>query len=163
MEASDSLIDLFHHKFVDMGLFVRKFLLIIFCFTNSVFVYADAPLQPNGLICEYIRNPLGIDIKQPRFTWNFISSGRNKMQSAYEIIVSDNEKAILAGKGGMWETGKINSDQNVNIVYTGKELIPFTKYYWGLKIYDETGQASSWSKPAWFETAMLSLNDWNAK
>ena len=146
-----------------MRLFVKKFFLIIFCFIDSVFAYADAYLQPAGLTCEYIQNPLGIDIKQPRLAWNFVSNERNKMQSAYEIIISDNEKNIILGKGDMWETGKISSDQNVNIVYKGKELKSFTRYYWRVKVYDETSQSSSWSKPAWFETAMLDANDWKAK
>ena len=82
------------------------------------------------------------------------------MQFAYEIIVSLNEKNIISGKGVIWETGKISSDQNVNIVYNGKELKSLTRYYWCVKDYDEISPSSSWSKPAWFETSMWDANDW---
>ena len=120
-------------------------------------------MRPVNLTCEYIENPLGIDIKLPRFTWNFITTERNKMQSAYELIVSDNEKDITEKTGNMWAPGKVVSNDNVNVEYAGKALQPFTRYYWSVKVYDENGEASSWSKSAWFETAMLSPGDWNAK
>ncbi|MEP7230292.1 MAG: family 78 glycoside hydrolase catalytic domain [Ginsengibacter sp.] len=124
---------------------------------------AQAGLQPAALQCEYIDNPLGIDTKQPRFTWNFTAGEHNKIQSAYELIVSDNEKDVLRENGNVWSSGKINSNDNVNITYAGKSLQPFTRYYWKVKVYDENGNASQWSKPAWFETAMLNAGDWSAK
>ena len=35
---------------------------------------------------EYLKNPLGIDIKNPRFMWNCEGG---KAQSAYRLIASD--------------------------------------------------------------------------
>jgi alpha-L-rhamnosidase len=157
------LIGLFHDKTIDMRLSVRKFFLIIFCLTSRVFVYADAPLQPNGLTCEYIQNPLGIDGKQPRFTWNFISSERNQMQSAYEVIVSDNLKAIQQSVGNIWSAGKVTSSQSIQVEYNGQPLKSFTRYYWRVKVYNQNNDASAWSKINFFETAMLDAKDWKAK
>ena len=28
-------------------------------------------MQPADLRCEYLKNPLGIDLKRPRFSWGF--------------------------------------------------------------------------------------------
>lgn len=126
------------------------------------YLFAASPLQPAKLTVEYLENPLGIDIKSPRFSWMFTASQPNQHQSAYELIVSDNLNDIKQGKGTIWSTGKINSDQSLHIDYKGNALQSFTRYYWRVKVYNKDGEASNWSDPAWFETAMLSENDWKA-
>lgn len=120
-------------------------------------------LSVNNQTCEYIKNPLGIDIPSPRFTWNLASTTRNQIQTAYEIIVSDNAKDIKANKGNMWTSGKVNSADNLHITYFGEKLQSFTRYYWKVRVYDKEGQASSWSETAWFETAMMDESEWEAK
>jgi alpha-L-rhamnosidase len=129
----------------------------------SFFTQASSPLQPGRLTCEYIENPLGIDSRSPRLSWTLVSGERNQSQSAYELIVSDNEKDILQGRGAAWSTGKINSSQTIHIAYAGTALQSFTRYYWSVRVYDRSGQASAWSEPAWFETAMLQSSDWKAQ
>lgn len=127
-------------------------------------------LQPIHLTCEYLENPLGIDMAKPRLSWNFISTVRNQFQTAYEILVSDNEKECRLLKGNCWQTGKIISTENIHIEYNGQPLKAFTKYYWRVKVYDKNGIASTWSTIASFETAALQAGDlstrqadWQAK
>src|ERR1700733_4162238 len=105
-----------------------------------------SPLQPVQLFCEYTKNPLGIDIKSPRFAWNFTSVERNQFQSAYEIIVSDNLKDINKSAGNIWATGKISSTENIQVEYAGKPLQSFTRYYWRVKIYNQKNEVSAWSE-----------------
>ena len=126
-------------------------------------VSAAPSLQPAHLTCEYLQDPLGIGIMQPRLSWNFIAKERNQSQTAYEIIVSDNEKDVGSLKGNDWHTGKIISDQNIHIVYAGKPLLSFTKYFWRVKVYDKMGKASHWSTVSTFETAAFQAADWTAK
>ncbi len=126
------------------------------CLCNTIF-------QPDNLTCEYLHNPLGIDISKPRLSWNFITGERNQSQTAYEIIVSDNEKDAKTAKGNAWQTGKILSAENIYIDYAGKSLQPFTKYFWRVKVYDRNGNVSYWSTIATFETAALQASDWQAK
>ncbi len=126
-------------------------------------VQAASPLQPGTLTCEYIKNPLGIGDLKPRLSWTLTANERNQNQSAYEVIVSDDQKIIFSGKGNVWETGKIISSQNLHVEYAGKPLKPFTKYFWRVKIYNAAGDASEWSEPATFETAMLQSSDWKAQ
>jgi alpha-L-rhamnosidase len=123
----------------------------------------SSQIQPTKLTCEYIANPLGIDVKTPRLSWNFTATERNQIQSAYELIVSDNLKDMGQGKGNMWQTGKVNTAQNLHIQYIGSELLPFTKYYWRVKAYDKKDIASTWSNIATFETAAFQASDWQAQ
>jgi len=111
-----------------------------------------------------MEDPLGIDALKPRFAWNyFITTQRNQLQSAYELIVSDDSIDIARQKGNVWTTGKVISSQNIQVTYEGKQLRPFTKYYWCVKVYNQNGEASDWSDISTFETAMIYANDWKAK
>src|SRR4051812_39465807 len=102
------------------------FLVILFISWNA----AHANLLTDKLTCEYLENPLGIDTALPRLSWTLLSDERNAKQSAYEIVVGDKLSEISAGKGNNWESGKVNSSQNLHIVYQGKALKSFTRYYW---------------------------------
>jgi len=133
----------------------------IFLLVNNSF--ATTALQPSRLNCEYLENPLGIDMAKPRLSWNFTSAAQNQFQTAYEILVSDNEKDSKLLKGNCWQTGKIISTENIHIEYNGQPLKAFTKYYWRVKVYDKNGIASAWSTIASFETAALQASDWQAK
>jgi alpha-L-rhamnosidase len=92
-----------------------------------------------------------------------MATERNQFQSAYEIIVSDNLKDIQQNKGNVWQSGKVNSSQNLHIPYTGASLQPFTTYFWRVKTYDKNGIASNWSSVATFETAAFQASDWKAQ
>lgn len=138
-------------------------LLVIGLFFSAATVNAAPSLQPANLTCQYMQNPLGIDIPRPELSWNFAGTERNQLQTAYEIIVSDNEKDSKTGKGNVWQTNKILSAQSLHIELAGKQLQPFTKYYWRVKVYDKNGTASNWSTTATFETAALQASDWQAK
>ena len=39
--------------------------------------------------------------------------------------------------------------------YAGQALASQTRYYWQVRVRDNDGRLSSWSQPAWFETAFL--------
>jgi alpha-L-rhamnosidase len=136
---------------------------ICFIFLLVINCLAAPALQPNRLTCEYLENPLGIDMAKPRLSWNFISTEQNQLQTAYEILVSDNEKDSKLLKGNSWQKGKIISSENIHIEYNGQPLKAFTKYFWRVKVYDKNGVASAWSTIATFETAALQASDWQAQ
>ncbi len=114
------------------------------------------------MTCEYLENPLGIEILKPRFAWTLTSPVKNQYQSAYEILVSDNAGSLDLGRGNQWSSGKILDSNTIQIEYGGIPLKSFTRYYWKVRVWDQSGEASGWSKVAWFETAMLSPADWKA-
>jgi len=123
---------------------------------------AASPLKPVRLTCEYIKNPLGIDTKKPRLSWLLESKERDQIQTGYELIVSNNPGDIQKGKGNIWQTGKIISNQNIQVEYAGSELKSFTKYYWRIRVFDKNNEPSEWSEINSFETAMLNSTDWKA-
>jgi len=118
-------------------------------------------LQPVRLTCEFMANPLGIDRARPAFSWIFKASGRNRKQSAYEIIVSTDSTHPV--KSRSWSSGVVHTSKSNVIVYSGKPLSSFTRYYWKLRVWDQDGKPSAWSPNTWFETAVLNAGEWTAQ
>jgi len=42
---------------------------------------------PSGLRCEYLADPVGIDVPQPRLSWVLEHSARGERQTAYQVLV----------------------------------------------------------------------------
>jgi alpha-L-rhamnosidase len=117
-------------------------------------------LLVNDLSCEHKTNPVGIGIAAPRLSWKLSGPGRNIMQSAYSIrVATDNH---FASKRMIWQTGKIQSPESVLQSYAGNALQPATRYYWQVKVWDNNGNESAWSSPAYWETGLQS-QDWKAQ
>ena len=113
-------------------------------------------LTVTNLLTENRINPIGIDAVQPRFSWQLNSDKRNTMQTAYEI-------KITSGKKNIWSSGKVNDDSSVHVVYKGSPLESNTKYTWQVRVWDNNNEASKWSEPAFFQTALFNTSDWKAK
>jgi alpha-L-rhamnosidase len=118
-----------------------------------------AQVKVDGLLCENRTNPLGMDVTQPRFTWQLSSDKRNVMQSAYRIEVSENADF----HGHAWDSQKVKSDSSVFVTYKGKPLQSDKKYFWRVQVWDNTGKSSGWSQPAWWQMALLNESDWKAQ
>ena len=138
-----------------------KFIPLIIAFSIMIELQA-ATFRPTGLSCEQIINPLGIGVRQPLLSWIIESSENDIHQSAFEIVVSNNKADIDKNVGTCWNTGKVASDETVFLTYQGAPLLSFTRYFWKVRVYDQNGNPSEWSSPAWFETAMLDASDWKA-
>ncbi|MCF3108725.1 glycoside hydrolase family 78 protein [Niabella sp. CC-SYL272] len=104
-------------------------------------------------------NPLGIDIPQPALSWEFTASGRNRKQSAYELIVATDSLY----RNPSWRSGKVYTSKSNAIVYKGRPLKSFTRYYWKLRVWDQDGKPAPWSQNTWFETAVLPGTAWNGQ
>lgn len=113
-------------------------------------------VEASNLLTENLVNPIGLDINKPRFSWQLVSDRRNVYQTAYEIKVSD-------GNSVKWNSEKITSDQSVHIPYAGSALQSGKKYQWQVRVWDNSGAASSWSEPGFFQTALLNKNEWKAR
>jgi alpha-L-rhamnosidase len=115
------------------------------------------------LRCEYAKNPLGIDTPQPRFIWILESNQRAQMQSAYHVLVASSAEKLRSDIGDKWDSGKVASEESVNVAYQGKALASGEKCYWKVRVWDRYGQASPWSKSATFEMGLLKKSDWQGK
>jgi alpha-L-rhamnosidase len=115
------------------------------------------------LRCEYAVNPLGIDTMLPRLSWALESSRRGTRQTAYRILVASRESILQAGRGDLWDSGRVNSSQSVHVPYAGKSLASRMRCYWKVRVWDQAGVRSGWSSPAWWETGLLRPSDWQAR
>ena len=113
-----------------------------------------------NLRCEYLENPLGIDVLKPRLSWITESNQRGWMQGAYQILVASCEKKLKQDEGDLWGSGKAQSDRSIHVVYDGKPLTSRMRCYWKVRVWDEHGNASAWSKPAMWTMGLLKPEDW---
>ncbi len=119
--------------------------------------------MPTNLLCEYASNPLGIDVALPRFSWVVNHPGRGQLQSAYQILVANSPEDLNVGKSDKWDSGRVFSDQSVNVVYTGSPLKSGRTYYWKVRVWDKAEHANPYSQTATFEMALLEPNDWEGE
>ncbi|HWC61720.1 MAG TPA: family 78 glycoside hydrolase catalytic domain, partial [Verrucomicrobiae bacterium] len=141
---------------------MKKIIKIIWPLAFTLAFTATAALSPTKLRCEYAVNPMGVDLDNPRLFWIDESSERGQRQTAYEILVASTEKNLAANNGDLWASGKIASDETIQIAYSGKKVPSWQQVFWKVRVWDVDGKASAWSKPAnW--TMGLQPGDWQAK
>jgi alpha-L-rhamnosidase len=112
------------------------------------------------LRCEYKVDPLGIDVRQPRLSWQLTADGRGVVQAAYQVRVAEREDGLAANP--IWDTGRVDSDQSIHVVYEGPALASAQRYYWQVRVWDGDGTVSDWSAPAFWEMGLLDISDWRA-
>src|SRR6185503_8357223 len=121
---------------------------------------AQATPTVDRLRVEYLTNPIGIDVTQPRLSWRIASTRRNTMQAAYQVQVDTSEANLTRGANLLWDSGKIVSDASVFVDYAGPHGVSRTRYFWRVRVWDASGRASSWSRMAFWETGLLRAGDW---
>ena len=122
-----------------------------------------ATVSVGNLRCESLENPLGIDATQPRLSWQLSSDERGQKQTAYEILVASSGKNLAKDKGDLWDSGKISSDESIQVDYAGQPLESRAQCFWKVRVWDKDGKVSGWSKPALWTMGLLHAEDWQAK
>jgi alpha-L-rhamnosidase len=120
------------------------------------------PVFVNHLRCEQLDNPLGIDVKSPRLSWQIVSRINDTRQIAYHILVASSKELLDRNEGDIWNPGKINSSASILVPYAGKPLTSRGQYFWKVKVYTSKGE-TSWSQPALWSMGLLNKTDWKAK
>ncbi len=119
--------------------------------------------QAIDLRCEYLVNPLGLDMLQPRLNWRLASDLRGERQTAYRVIVASSPSQLDMSQGDLWDSGKVNSDQSLQVEYAGKTLGSEQHCYWKVQVWDKDGGSSPWSPLAFWTMGLLAESDWKAK
>ena len=122
--------------------------------------FAYAGINPVNLRCEYLEDPMGIDMQDPRFFWQCQSDDDGQMQSAYQLIVATTGDNIRQNIGDAFDSKKVRSGRSIQIVYKGESLNSASVYFWKVRVWDQDGQKSSWSKPASFTTGLFREENW---
>jgi alpha-L-rhamnosidase len=131
----------------------------------------DAASMENGspvcavdLRCEYRANPLGIDVTVPRLSWRLHAgtSQRGIHQVAYQVHVSSSPDLLEGAKPDLWDSGKVDSDQSFQVEYAGVPLASRMRCHWQVRVWDQDGNLSGWSKPGHWTMGLLEQADWEA-
>ena len=122
-----------------------------------------ASLRVQALRCEYLRDPQGIDVKQPRLSWHLVSEQRGQRQSACQILVASTPENLQRDSGDLWNSGRVNSEQSPFVVYSGRPLASGTACFWKVRAWDREGRPSAWSRPARWTMGLLHEADWTGR
>ena len=139
--------------------------LVVVVFTVST----QGALVPTDLRCEYLNNPHGIDDLHPCLSWKIEAketdpqSVRGVMQSAYRILAASSPEKLVRGDGDLWDSGKVASEQSLDVEYAGKSLTTRERCHWKVQVWDGTGTVSGWSEPAQWDMGFLNAEDWRAR
>ena len=98
-------------------------------------------LSVNNLTCEYRVNPLGVEASNPLLGWQLVSKQTNVMQTAYRILVADDESLLTKNIGNMWDSKKTINSASIQVKYFGKMLQSAKKYFWKVMVWDNKGNA----------------------
>ncbi|MBR6769266.1 MAG: family 78 glycoside hydrolase catalytic domain [Clostridia bacterium] len=96
---------------------------------------------------EDMRSPVGIDDTTPVFSWKTNSNILGWAQSAYQLVVKKRDAVV-------WDSGKVESDASVGIVYAGEPLVSSTEYTWQVTVFNHKGEKKT-SDTVTFETGLF--------
>jgi alpha-L-rhamnosidase len=116
-----------------------------------------------GLRCEYLSNPLGIDVQKPRLSWLLNPAANVRAQSAYRVLVASSPAILQKDRGDLWDSGRVASEQSTWIEYGGRNLGSGQQIYWKVRVWSDSGKASPWSAQATWSMGLLQPSDWHAK
>lgn len=146
-----------------MNNYLKVFRSILFLSILGLFSLSTyAKTQVVKTLCEYHQNPIGIDIPKPRMSWQLSADFNNVKQTAYEIRTAYSVSDLSKKSRQVWNSGKVMSDQSVNVVYGGPAISSMQRVWWQVRTWDQDGKASGWSEPAYWETGILNTNEWKA-
>src|SRR5437868_11600749 len=93
--------------------------IVLACAVKAV---GDTPLTVKNLRCEYKVDPMGIDVRKPRLSWELVNPERGVLETSYEIRVAQSEADLAKGKL-LWDGGKQASQASIQVEY-GEACLP---------------------------------------
>ncbi len=138
---------------------MKKKLILLFISLN---IFQTNAQTLEKLKCEYQETPMGLEVLNPRLSWQMKAATRGAKQIAYQVLVADNEADLKKDNGNVWNSGMVKSEQSIKIDYAGKPLESRKRYFWKVKIWNEKNKPTLYSEPTWWEMALLKKEDWSA-
>ena len=115
---------------------------------------------PMHLQVDNLDRPLGIDDATPRFAWELQDGTRGARQTAYRVLVATRPDLLNDGKADVWDSGKVETAQSLNVKYAGPAVKASTRYFWRVEVWGADGKQYPVSTVAWWETGLLNQDAW---
>jgi alpha-L-rhamnosidase len=119
-------------------------------------------LEVTHLTVEDKVNPLGVDDPRPRLSWQLTGEGRDILQTAYELRVALSKEDLQKKNKLLWSTGRVAGDRSVYVPYEGPALKAGERVWWMVRVWDNHGNRSAWSRPGWWEAGLVQPDNWKA-
>jgi len=126
-------------------------------------IAASGQTGPAHLEVDNLDKPLGIDDLTPRFSWQLNDPARGATQTAYRVSVATRPELLTEGKADVWDSGKVESGQSLNVKYAGPALKASTRYYWRVNVSGGGGKEYPASGTEWWETGLLDQGAWKGE
>ena len=143
---------------------MEKFFLHITCIiitTISFSAKAQNKISVTNLQCEMLNSPEGIDVLKPRLSWQINTDVNDVKQTAYQILVASSLEKLNANNADLWDSGKVESDETINIIYKGKKLENRQDVFWKVTVWTNKGEVKS-NEKAHFSIGILTYADWKS-
>lgn len=149
----------------------KTFLLLFVLFSVNLLAATlsakpKSSVLPFDLRCEYLENPKGVDVPQPRLGWLLKAtdtSAFGQRQTAYRVLIASTASLLAKENGDVWDSGWIVSDEMQHIPYGGKKLQSDRTYHWKVQVKDDQGTVSAWSESAFWTTGLFDPSEWKGK
>ena len=133
---------------------------------STVLLFRSSPciaetVSVTSIRCENRIDPLGVPLKDFRFSWELTSQERGQHQTARQIVVSSKKEFLESGRYDIWNSGTIQSSRNILVPYEGTELRSAQTYFWRVKVRDKNNEESQWSRTGKFVTGVFGQRDWD--
>ncbi len=141
-------------------------LLLGICFVGAATAQDAGSLIATELRTEYRVDPLGVDNPEPMLGWQLQrvrASERGQRQTAYQILAATSPELVYPGKADLWDTGKVPSDETIQVKYAGSPLVSGQRVYWSVRVWDNQDRPSPFSDVAWWEMGKLGADAWEAQ
>jgi hypothetical protein len=91
------------------------------------------------------------------------AAARGLRQTAYRLLASSSPEKLARDEGDLWDSGDVVSEQSVHVVYAGRPLGSGAECCWKVRVRDQAGAVSAWSRPARWTMGLLEPGDWTAQ
>lgn len=117
-------------------------------------------MAPVRLRCEYLVNPIGLETARPRLFWQMKDPRIGARQTAWQVQVATTAEKLISGRPDLWDSGRIADARSAQVEYEGATLAGGERAFWRVRIWNATGERSSWSEAAFWEMGLLLPGDW---